>query len=166
MRLSPTKLAKPSQNPLFRDIPSHRPRLRLDRPTIKLARHPPARRHGALGLEASAISGRRGRQHRRKHRLIYVMRLTPATLPQTLTRPSSRRRAYETLTLSFDYVRVPSVVSRLPSRPRAMSLPYAGRLLAPHLYSGVDEPDPTVPHWQYHFHLRDLAPRTRTVTPR
>ena len=82
---------------------------------ITLARHLPVQQRGVLGLEASETSGRHGRRHKLTHQLIYVMQLTPATPPQTLTRPSSRQHAYVTLTLSFGYVQVPSVVSRPPS---------------------------------------------------
>ena len=90
-------------------------RLGLDRPTITSARHLPVQQHGVLGLEASETSGRHGRQHKLAPRLIYVMQLTPATPPRTLTRPSSRRHAYVTLTPPFDNARVSSVVSRPPS---------------------------------------------------
>ena len=97
-----------------RTTPFRHPRLGLGRPTNTLVQHLPVSRHGAHELEVSVTSDRHGQQQLAR-RLIYAMLLTPATPPQTLTRPSLLRHAYATLPLSFDYVQVPSVVTRLPS---------------------------------------------------
>ena len=114
-RLNPTKPAVPSLSLLFQTVPFHPPQLSLGRQTTTLLLHHlrlPAQPNGVHGLSVYVTFDPLGWQRRLRRPQTCGTLATPVTLPPTLTRPLSPRRASVTLMLSFDYVPTPPVVPR------------------------------------------------------